>query len=99
MILTVGAAFDYYTDSIKIALDDIINTTTGLPKRNSNVTLSYRTRAADPEEPENAAHYAPGNLDLFYIPLTANSCFVHLSGYLHWVCGDLEKDIFIKITI
>ncbi len=89
----VEASNSNTTDSIKIALNDIINTATGLPKRNSSVTLSYRTRAADPEEPENKTQYAPGNLDLFYIPLTANSCFVHLSGYLHWACGDLEKDI------
>jgi len=30
---------------------------------------------------------------LFYIPLTANSGFAHLSGFLTWNCGDFIKDI------
>ena len=36
----------------------------------------------------------PGdNTNIQYIPLTANSSFMHLSGYLNWNCGDLLKDI------
>ena len=31
--------------------------------------------------------------ELFYVPLTANSSFIHLSGTLNWNCGDIIKDI------
>ena len=35
----------------------------------------------------------PSNPEIFYIPLTANSSFFHLSGFLSWNCGDILKDI------
>ena len=75
---------------IKVKLDDFINLSTGEVKNNGNITLRYRTRAADPG---NASAIAlPGSTSTFYIPLTANSGFLHLSGFLNWNCGDLQKD-------
>jgi len=81
------------SNSIQVALEDLVDPKTGLTKNNSNITMKWRTRAADPDEPESYGIYAPGNNDVFYIPLTANSSFIHLSGFLTWNCGDLLKDI------
>ena len=85
-------------NSIKVALDNIL-TPNGTLKQNGGITLKYRTRAANPDELENWNIYAPGNNDLFYIPLSANSGFVHLSGFVHWNCGDLSKDIDLASQI
>jgi len=82
--------------SIKIALDDYINTSTGLPKNNGNIRLRYRTRAADGTIPSLSAVAIPGSVNTFYVPLTANSGFLHLSGFMNWNCGDLEKDISLS---
>ena len=77
--------------NIRVRLEDIIDTNTGLPKENGKISLKWRTRALDPDN--NGAVALPNNPSLFYIPLTANSSFAHLSGYLSWNCGDLLKDI------
>lgn len=76
---------------IQVSLTDIINPNTGLPKNNGSVSLKYRTRAADPDNAGSVN--LPNNPSLFYIPLTANSGFMHLSGFLTWNCGDLLKDV------
>ena len=76
---------------VQVSLTDIINPNTGLPKNNGSISLKYRTRAADPDN--QGAVNLPNNPSLFYIPLTANSGFMHLSGFLTWNCGDLLKDI------
>lgn len=78
-------------NGIQIEIGDVLNPNTGLPKSNGSITLKYRTRAADPEH--NGAVNLPNNPSLFYIPLTANSGFMHLSGALTWNCGDFLKDI------
>jgi hypothetical protein len=67
----------------------------GLPKENGKVSFKWRTRAAVPDAAgnTNAVINLPNNPSLFYIPLTANSGFVHLSGFLTWNCNDLLKDI------
>jgi len=77
--------------SIQVQIGDIINPNTGLPKTNGSISLKYRTRAADPDN--QGAVSLPNNPALFYIPLTANSGFAHLSGFLSWNCGDFIKDI------
>ena len=77
---------------IQVSLTDIINPNTGLPKNNGSISLKYRTRAADPDN-QGFAVNLPNNPSLFYIPLTANSGFMHLSGFLTWNCGDLLKDV------
>jgi len=60
-------------------------------KNNDNITVRYRTRAALP----GLSAYIPGDNNALYVPLTANSSFMHLSGYLNWNCGDLLKDVTI----
>jgi len=85
-------------DSIQISLDDIY-TATGQPKNNSKITLRYRTRAADPNDTTLKEIAYPNTIEagtLFYVPLTANTGFVHLSGFLNWNCNDLLKDIQLK---
>ena len=77
---------------IKVKLDDFINLSTGEVKNNGNITLRYRTRAANPDNTSLSAIALPGSMSTFYIPLTANSGFLHLSGFLNWNCGDLQKD-------
>ena len=76
---------------VQVEIGDAINPNTGLPKDNGSITLKYRTRAADPNS--NGAINLPNNPALFYIPLTANSGFAHLSGFITWNCGDFIKDI------
>jgi len=87
----IEAAESNTGDSIIVQLSDIINPVTNTPKQNDNITIRYRTRAADP----NIHQYIPipGNTEATYYPLTANSGFVHLSGYINWNCGDIIKDI------
>ncbi len=80
--------------AIQISLEDIINPATGLPKENGKISLKWRTRGADGNDVHHSGgHALPNNPDLFYIPLTANSSFMHLSGVMTWNCGDLLKDI------
>jgi len=81
--------------SIQIQISDAINPNTGLPKNNGSISLKYRTRAADPDN--MGAITLPNNPALFYVPLTANSGFAHLSGYLTWNCNDLLKDIDLSV--
>jgi len=78
-------------EAIIVQLTNIINPITNRPKNNDNITVKYRTRAADP----NVYSYVPipGDPTSVYAPLTANSGFIHLSGYLNWNCGDIIKDI------
>jgi len=76
--------------AIQVSIADYINTATGLPKDNGSIAIKYRTRAGSPSL---GAVSLPGALDTFYVPLTANSGFIHLSGYLNWNCGDLLKDV------
>ena len=82
------------TNSIQVEIGNIINPNTGLPKNNGSITMKYRTRAADPDEGAGAdgAVNLPNNPALFYIPLTANSGFAHVSGALTWNCGDFIRD-------
>ena len=82
----VHASDSSTNDAIIVKLDP----KTGMLKNHGNVALKYRTRAADPDLGEINL---PSNPLLFYIPLTANSGFIHLSGYLNWNCGDLLKDV------
>jgi hypothetical protein len=81
------------SNAIQVQIGDILNPNTGLPKTNGAIHLKYRTRAANPDTMSNHHIAFPNNPALFYIPLTANSSFAHLSGYLHWNCGDLLKDV------
>jgi|19_taG_2_1085344.scaffolds.fasta_scaffold00157_4 hypothetical protein len=85
-------------DSIQISLDDIY-TATGEIKNNSKVTLRYRTRAADPNEAILKEINYPNTVEagsLLYVPLTANTGFVHLSGFVNWNCNDLIKDVSLQ---
>jgi len=85
-------------DSIQISLDDIY-TATGEIKNNSKVTLRYRTRAADPNEAVLKEISYPNTVEagsLLYVPLTANTGFVHLSGFVNWNCNDLIKDVSLQ---
>ena len=93
----IEAAESNTGESIIIELTDIYkpNSTTNA-KNNDNITLKYRTRAGDP----NVYGVVPipgntrtSNMSTLYVPLTANSSFMHLSGYLNWNCGDLFKDV------
>jgi len=81
--------------AIQVNLGNNINPNTGLPKENGKVSFKWRTRAAESLQSgnTNAITTLPNNPALFYIPLTANSGFTHLSGFLTWNCGDLLKDI------
>jgi hypothetical protein len=101
---TVGFTTDYVhtyaSDSntgnaIQVNLGGAINPNTGLPKDNGKVSFKYRTRAPESAESgnPNAVVNLPNNPELFYVPLTANSSFIHLSGFLTWNCGDIIKDI------
>ena len=80
-------------DSIIVRVNDVYNPVTKKPKDNDNITLRYRTRAA---HPETGTIYIPGQSlaqgDTAYVPLTANSAFMHLTGYVNWNPGDLLKD-------
>ena len=83
-------------NAIQVQIGDVINPNTGLPKSNGSISLKYRTRAADPDEVGFGTERAvslPNNPALFYIPLTANTAFTHLSGFVTWNCGDFIKDI------
>ena len=85
-------------DAIQISLDDIY-TATGEIKNNSKVTLRYRTRAADPNEAVLKEISYPNTVEagsLLYVPLTANTGFVHLSGFVNWNCNDLIKDVSLQ---
>ena len=77
-------------DSIVVTINDIYNTTTKKPRNNDNITIRYRTRAA---HPDIGSISIPGDTGALYVPLTANSSFVHLTGYLNWNAGDLLKDV------
>jgi len=81
-------------DSIIVKINDIYNPVTKKPKDNDNITLKYRTRAA---HPDTGNIYIPGQSlaagDTAYVPLTANSSFMHLTGYINWNPGDFIKDI------
>ena len=81
---------------IHIALSDIYDTNTGEVKNNGRISLKFRTRAPLPgmgtAAPEDVL-VLNANPELFYVPLTANSGFTHLSGMITWNCGDLLKDI------
>jgi len=81
-------------DAIIVQLKDIyIPNTNNTVKNNDNITIRYRTRAANPDI---GNIYMPGNdsiTDTQYVPLTANSAFMHLTGYLNWNAGDLLKDV------
>lgn len=80
--------------AIQVNLGNNLNAM-GLPKENGKVSFKWRTRAADTAAGgnTNAVINLPNNPTLFYIPLTANSGFTHLSGFLTWNCSDLLKDI------
>jgi len=80
--------------AIQVNLGNNLNAM-GLPKENGKVSFKWRTRAAEPLQSgnTNAVINLPNNPTLFYIPLTANSGFTHLSGFLSWNCNDLLKDI------
>ena len=80
--------------AIQVNLGNNLNAM-GLPKENGKVSFKWRTRAAETLQSgnTNAVINLPNNPTLFYIPLTANSGFVHLSGFLTWNCNDLLKDI------
>ena len=80
--------------AIQVNLGNNLNAM-GLPKENGKVSFKWRTRAAEPNVSGNvnAVVNLPNNPTLFYIPLTANSGFTHLSGFLTWNCNDLLKDI------
>ena len=80
--------------AIQVNLGNNLNAM-GLPKENGKVSFKWRTRAAETATSgnTNAVINLPNNPTLFYIPLTANSGFVHLSGFLTWNCNDLLKDI------
>ena len=80
--------------AIQVNLGNNLNAM-GLPKENGKVSFKWRTRAAEPDVSgnTNAVINLPNNPTLFYIPLTANSGFVHLSGFLTWNCNELLKDI------
>jgi|7_EtaG_2_1085326.scaffolds.fasta_scaffold00680_10 hypothetical protein len=82
-------------DAIVVQLKNIyLPNTNKKPKNNDNITIRYRTRAANPDI---GNIYIPGQSlakgDTTYIPLTANSAFMHLTGYLNWNGGDLIKDV------
>ena len=77
-------------EDIIVRVHDIYNPVSKKPKDNDNITLRYRTRAA---HPDFGTITFPGNpSDTLYVPLTANSAFVHLTGYLNWNAGDFIKD-------
>ena len=80
--------------AIQVNLGNNLNAM-GLPKENGKVSFKWRTRAAETQVSgnTNAVINLPNNPTLFYIPLTANSGFTHLSGFLTWNCNDLLKDI------
>ena len=80
--------------AIQVNLGNNLNAM-GLPKENGKVSFKWRTRAAETRASgnTNAVINLPNNPTLFYIPLTANSGFTHLSGFLTWNCNDLLKDI------
>ena len=88
-------AHDSNTGSaIQVSLGDTINPNTGLPKDNGKISFKYRTRAPEPIQAGGiGAISLPNNPELFYVPLTANSSFIHLSGFLTWNCSDIMKDI------
>jgi len=101
---TVGFTTDYIHthasesntgNTIQVSLGDTINPNTGLPKDNGKISFKYRTRAPETAESgnSNAVVNLPNNPHLFYVPLTANSSFIHLSGFLTWNCSDIMKDI------
>ena len=80
--------------AIQVNLGNNLNAM-GLPKENGKVSFKWRTRTAESlaSGNVNAVVNLPNNPSLFYIPLTANSGFTHLSGFLSWNCNDLLKDI------
>ena len=84
--------------AIQVNLGNNLNAM-GLPKENGKVSFKWRTRSAEPgiAGNTNAVITLPNNPSLFYIPLTANSGFAHLSGFLTWNCNDLLKDIDLSI--
>jgi len=87
----LNAADSNSQNGVQVQIQDVINPNTGLPKNNGSITLKYRTRATDPDN--TGAVALPNNPDVFYIPLTANSSFAHISGFLTWNCGDILKDL------
>lgn len=82
--------------SIHISLSDIYDTNTGEIKNNGRISLKFRTRVGSGGTAVpgmDDIHVLPSNPEVFYIPLTANSGFMHLSGMMTWNCGDLLKDV------
>ena len=81
-------------DAIIVEITNIYNPITKKAKNNDNITIRYRTRAA---HPDIGNIYMPGQSlakgDTTYVPLTANSAFIHLTGYLNWNAGDLLKGV------
>jgi len=75
---------------IIVAIHDVTNPVNKKQKDNDNITLRYRTRAAHPDL--GTISYPANPDEALYVPLTANSSFVHLTGYLNWNAGDLLKD-------
>jgi hypothetical protein len=82
-------------NAVQVQLGDNIDVNTGLPKENGKISFKYRTRAAASIESGTSPGVInlPNNPELYYIPLTANSSFIHLSGFLTWNCNDLLKDL------
>jgi len=82
-------------NAVQVQLGNTIDANTGLPKENAKVSFKYRTRAAASIESGTSPGVInlPNNPELYYIPLTANSSFIHLSGFLTWNCNDLLKDL------
>jgi len=72
-----------------------LNPQTGMPKTHGNVTLKFRTRG-NPASVGSNAISIPGDSDSLFIPLSANSGYFQLSGYLNWNCGDLLKDYYLS---
>ena len=85
------AAYGNTGANIGVSIGNIVNPNTGLLKQNGSIKLKYRTRAADPNN--EGATPLPSNPSIFYIPLTANSSFLHLSGFLSWNCNDILNDV------
>ena len=72
-----------------------LNPQTGMPRSHGNVTLKFRTRG-NPQPIGQGLLALPGTVNTSYIPLSANSAYFQLSGYLNWNCGDLLKDYYLK---
>jgi hypothetical protein len=88
---------DYFNNDVdneKLLLT-FINKNPEVLGENGKISFKYRTRAAASIESGTSPGVInlPNNPELYYIPLTANSSFIHLSGFLTWNCNDLLKDL------